>query len=104
MSLPPDIQAMALRLRGWNEHCVADELVKVVQAIYQPKSGWTFDSSKKCVEVLLLAAQKAYPTSKNIQELITRTIQALPLPEPSVIDVGREVAEQIEKDKEQLNG
>jgi len=114
-----DIRMMAARLKGWNKQNVALELVKVVQAIYEPKSGWTLDSGRECIEVLLIAARYAYPTACNVQELIER-VEGRKLDkklvsnvgrilddkqesvDPPITAVGRNLAEQIEEIKKEL--
>ena len=95
-----DIKMMASRLHGWNRQNVALELVKLVQAIYEPKSGWTLDSGRDCIEVLLLAARYAYPTAENIQELIKRVEGRES--DPPITAVGRNLAEQIQEIKKEL--
>lgn len=101
MSEANDIKMMATRLQSWSKHNVATELVKLVRAIYEPKSGWTLESGKNCIEVLLIAAQHAYPTAENVNELIHR-ISGCGSGEPPITAVGRNLAEQIEEVKKEL--
>jgi len=87
-------------LQNLNWRLSARELVKLVQTIYEPKSGWTLDSGRECIEVLLLAARYAYPTSENINELIERI--EVRTSDPPITAVGRNLAEQIEEIKKEL--
>ena len=108
MSEANDIKMMATRLQNWSKHSVATELVKLVRAIYEPKSGWTLEAGRDCIEVLLVAAQRADPTAENVNELMDRIISsqvASSSPaDPPITAVGRDLAEQIEEVKKELEG
>ena len=77
-------------LRKLSKPELAATLAQTVREALLPEEGWTIEAGRDCVEVLLIAARIAYPTTADIESL----------GQPTVQDVASQLAEELENDLE----
>lgn len=83
MTIPPDQLA---ELRAMSKPELAASIANMVRETLLPEDGWTIEAGRDCVDVLLIAARIAYPTTADIESL------------PSAVDVAGELAEELQND------
>lgn len=83
------------QLRKLSRLDLAATLANMVRQVLLPESGWTIGAGRDCVDVLLMAASLAYPTSADIDECASRATQPTP---PDAVSVGGQLAEELENE------
>jgi hypothetical protein len=83
-------------LRQMSKAELAASIAAMVREALLPEEGWTIEAGRDCVEVLLIAARIAYPTTADIESLGQPTTQATVTQSVSV--VGGQLAEELEND------
>lgn len=92
-------------LRSMSKAELAASIAAMVREALLPEDGWTIEAGRDCVEVLLIAARIAYPTSADIENLgkaqpTTQVAQKTNVTQ-SVQVVGGQLAEELE---DEING
>jgi hypothetical protein len=87
------------QLRRLQKPELAVSLAALVREVLCPGNEWTLERGRDCVEVLLIAARMAFPTSADIESLgRTNTISKVAVELADQIDVIKEEAKKADEE------